>query len=106
MMAAGLVDSLKVYRSSEVTAVTLTQRLTRPVPLLQGVKPEPENTLEVPEELETYAEPGLMAAAGPVDELSVELFDAALTRATRAGTADAVIEIGRASCRERVWQSL
>nr|WP_246280030.1 SpoIIE family protein phosphatase [Nocardioides daedukensis] len=93
MMAAGLADSLKVDRSHEGTTVTLTQRLTRPVPLLQEVAPESENTLDVPEELETYAEPGLMAAIGPVDELSVDLFDAALTRATRAGTADAVIDL-------------
>lgn len=94
MMASGLVDGLRMDRGPHGTRVTLTQRLTRPVPLLQETVPDRGSVVvEEPDEFESHAEPGLMAAVGPVDEGSVEMFDAALTRATLAGTADAVVDL-------------
>lgn len=93
MVAAGLVDSLHVDRSARGTRVTLTQRLTRPVPLLQRVIEHDADLLDESQELETRAEPGRLIATGPVDDLSVEVFHAALNEATRAGTHDAVVDL-------------
>ncbi|WP_235736987.1 SpoIIE family protein phosphatase [Nocardioides alcanivorans] len=93
MMASGLVDSIRVVRSRRGTRVTLTQRLTRPVPLLQQVVDGTGALLDESQELVTRTEPGRLVATGAVDDLSVEVFHAALNEATRAGTADAVVDL-------------
>lgn len=93
MMAAGLADSMKVNRSGQGTSVALTQRLTRAVPILQHVDGQEPSTVDDEQEFDARTELGRMVATGPVDDLSVELFEAALSRATRAGTADAVIDL-------------
>lgn len=93
MMAAGLADNIKVMRSSAGTTVTLTQRLTRAVQILQHVEAADETTVDDAQEFDASTELGHMVATGPVDDLSVELFEAAMSKATRAGTADALIDL-------------
>ncbi len=93
MMAAGLADNIKVNRSPAGTSVTLTQRLTRAVPILQHVDAHVHRTMDDGEEFDARTELGHMVATGPIDDLSVELFEAALSKATRAGTADALIDL-------------
>ncbi len=97
MMASGLVDAMRMERSGSGTKVELSQRLTRPVPLLRavfdGAEVEDSPYLDESVELELDTRTGRMVASGPVDDLSVETFHAGLNTATRAGTADSVIDL-------------
>lgn len=93
-MAGGLVDSLRVDRSSEGTLVEIRSRLGRPVHLWQ-VEADPSTPAfdTFPDEMSTVISPGHLAASGPVDEASAELFHAALVEATHAGTVAATVDL-------------
>ena len=94
MMASGLADTMRMVRTARGTRVELTQRLTRPVPVLHAVATESmERTLDESGELEIHADPGELVASGPLDELASDLLHAGLTRATLAGTGDAVVDL-------------
>lgn len=95
MMAAGLADRLDIERSSNGTSVTVSQRLWRPVAVLQPLRDGASPVVEVPNELTVDASPGRLTATGPVDDISVDVFHAALTRATRSGTQDCVVDLSR-----------
>lgn len=90
-MAGGLVDSLQVHRSHHGTAVEIRSRLSRPVQLWRAESVE--SCSEFPDELSAVATSGHLAASGPIDEASAELFHSALIEATHAGTADATVDL-------------
>ena len=94
MMASGLADAMRMVRTGRGTRVELTQRLTRPVALLRAVAEESgARVLDESEELDIHADAARVIASGPLDELATDLLHAALTRATRAGTSDAVLDL-------------
>lgn len=94
MMAAGLAETLRMVRSVQGTRVELTQRLTRPVPMLRAVASSHVGiVIDETEELATWLEGGRLMVTGSVDPLSVESFHAALTQATRAGTRDTAVDL-------------
>lgn len=93
-MAGGLVDSLRVERSSQGTRVEICRRLGRPVHLWQ-VEADPSTPVgdTLPAEMSTVSLAGHLAASGPVDEASAELFHAALLEVTHAGTEAAIVDL-------------
>lgn len=95
MMAAGLADTMDICRGPDGTAVKVRLKMARPVQSLQpATEARAALVLNDPEdELHTIAERGKLIASGPVDEMSVEVFHAALHEATRAGTAPATIDL-------------
>ncbi|KQZ74852.1 SpoIIE family protein phosphatase [Nocardioides sp. Root151] len=95
MMAAALADSMDVRRGPRGTEVELRLKLARPVQLLQS-EPEPRAAPVVDDhdgELHTVAARGSLVAKGPIDGVTIEVFDAALHEATRAGTASATVDL-------------
>lgn len=94
MMAAGLADRMQVHRTAAGTRVQLAQRLNRPVPVLQPVPSQSgPQVLDETAELHLDIGVGRLVAAGPVDDVSVEMFHTGLTRATRSGTIDACVDL-------------
>lgn len=95
MMASGLSDTIDITRTDHGTRVEITQRLTRPVPILRAVMDESNGAhlLDETDELEIRADPGRVVASGPLDEIATDLLHAALAKATWAGTRDAVIDL-------------
>ena len=93
-MAGGLVDSLRVERSSRGTLVEIHRCLGRPVHLWQ-VEADPSNGVPdtLPAEMSTVFLAGHLTASGPVDEASAELFHAALLEVTHAGTEAAIVDL-------------
>lgn len=93
-MAGGLVDSLRVERSSHGTLVEIRSRLSRPVHLWQvETDPSTPTSDTFPEEMSTVIASGHLTVSGPVDEASAELFHAALVEVTLAGTAAATVDL-------------
>ena len=98
MMAAGLVDRMEVHRTPDGTRVQISQRLNRPVAVLQPVSTKPgEQVLDEASELLLDFTEGGLVAAGPVDDFSTDMFHTALTRATHSGTRDSLIDLDRVS---------
>jgi len=93
MMAAGLADSFRVVRGRAGNMVELCHELTRPVSMLQAVPTEtaPEPDWEADLELETR--PGKVSVRGAVDDLSAEIFHAALNEASEAGNRDLTVDL-------------
>ena len=93
-MAGGLVDSLRVERSSRGTLVEIRSRLGRPVQLWQveAVASSLAGS-PLPTEMSTVSVSGHLTASGPVDEASAELFHAALVEVTHAGTEAATVDL-------------
>ena len=95
MMAAGLADTMDICSGPDGTAVEVRLKMARPVQLLQQAR-ESRAALVLDDrddELHTIAERGKLIASGPIDEMSVEVFHAALHEATWAGTASATIDL-------------
>lgn len=93
-MTGGLMDSIKVHRSREGTAVEIRTRLGRPVQMWQAERGSTDLVgTALPDELSAVAVPGHLIASGPVDESSADLFHAALLEATHAGTVDATVDL-------------
>ena len=93
-MAGGLVDSLRVERSARGTLVEIRSRLGRPVHLWQ-VEDDPRDWIgdTLPDEMSTVAITGHLTASGPVDDMSAEVFHAALVEVTHGGTQAATVDL-------------
>jgi anti-anti-sigma regulatory factor len=93
-MAGGLMDSVHVRHTPHGTEVEARSRLGRPVQLWQADRSGFDlSGTRGPDELSAVAVSGHLTAAGPVDEASAELFHAALTEATHAGTTAATVDL-------------
>ena len=93
-MAGGLVDSLRAERTSRGSMMEIRSRLGRPVQLWQ-VEADPASRAgrPLPTEMSTVSVTGHLTASGPVDEVSAELFHAALVEVTHAGTEAAIVDL-------------
>lgn len=94
LMASGLADELRIRRTARGTQVQMHQQLHRAVPLFQAASEHPSGVrAAVDGDLRTEVAPGRVTVSGVVDELNIEVFRSALREATRAGTADAVVDL-------------
>ena len=98
IIAGGLVDSLRLDRSPHGTAVTLQQALGRSVPILQASQaphaepPDPGDSRR-PTPMTTEMVEGCLLVSGAVLERCAQDFQNSVHDATRAGTADASIDL-------------
>ncbi|WP_110205374.1 SpoIIE family protein phosphatase [Nocardioides daejeonensis] len=95
MMAAGLADGFLVNRGRDGTTVELRHELARPVGILQAI-PEQARPVPLPDwdqELELETRPGRVIVRGAVDDLSVDIFHAALHEASEAGNRPLTVDL-------------
>ena len=93
-IASGLVDSLRVERSSRGTLMEIRSRLGRPVHLWHAEQHSSSRVADtLLDQMSTVTVTGRLTASGPVDELSAELFHAALVDVTHAGTEAATVDL-------------
>ncbi|MCL2541368.1 MAG: SpoIIE family protein phosphatase [Nocardioidaceae bacterium] len=94
LLAAALVDDIRMHSSEAGSIVELCQELHRPVPFLQaGSGPADVGHLDTGEDLHLDTTPGRLVAVGAVDDVNAEMFEAGLREATRTGTVEAVIDL-------------
>lgn len=93
MLAAGLTDSFRVTRDDLGSSVELCHELTRPVSLVQAVGAPGARQPEWEAELDVETRPGVVCVTGAVDDLSAELFHAAVNEASEVGNRSVVIDL-------------
>lgn len=97
MMAAGLTDSFRVLRDGTGNTVELCHELTRPVALVQAVAVAEAHQPPWEVELDLDTRPGVVCVTGAVDDLTAEIFHAAVNEASEVGNRSVVVDLTAAT---------